>query len=117
MAKETREMGMSKEMACRERRARTVVAGISICKRMKSRTRSFTTIGLRTGRLPRWSEQPLAVPVPELSSRSAGKTAHPIPLRAPAASSCHQIAGFCLPQTAGTIRFPASLWATRAGSP
>src|SRR6266446_6932397 len=42
--------------------------------------------------------------------------ARPTPLKGRAASSCHQIAGFCLPQTAGTIRFPASLLPTREGS-
>jgi len=51
-----------------------------------------------------------------LSSRSAARRARPTPLKARVASSSHQIASFCLPQTAGTIRLPASPWATRAGS-
>jgi hypothetical protein len=48
-------------------------------------------------------------------NRSAARKVRRTPLKARVESSSHQIASFCLPQTAGTIRFPASPWATRAG--
>src|SRR5262249_42441644 len=63
------------------------------------------TIGLRTARSQRWNVSPPAVQVRGLSSRSAAKRARPTPLKARVASSSHQIASFCLPQTAGTIWF------------
>ncbi len=64
----------------------------------------------------RWNVSPPPVQVRGLSSRSAVRRARPTPLKARVASSSHQIASFCLPRTEGTIRCPASPWATTASS-
>jgi len=105
-----KEMGMSKEISMNGRGGHLYMQTNEVKNTIIHYHRSAN------GTLTEVERVAPAVQARGLSSRSAARRAHPTPLKARLVSSSHQIASFCLPQTVGTIRFPASPWATMAGS-
>src|SRR4029077_5385156 len=121
MAKEvsvSRDMGMSKEMSMNggggHLYIQTNEVRNCIIHYRRAANGTLTEVErVATGGAGSGTYKPIRGQASAPNSFEGAAGSHPPPVKVRLRSSSHQITSFCLPQTAGTIRFPASPWVTR----